>query len=106
MTPPNRLEMIQKIIAQTPTDPFPYYGLALELKGLGRSDDALRAFADLESKFAGYVPQYLMHATLLVEMGRAADAKSVLERGIAIGQKSGAGHAVGEMQQLLDSIAV
>ena len=38
-----RLEMIEKMIAAGSADPFVFYGRAMELKSLGRLDDALEA---------------------------------------------------------------
>jgi predicted Zn-dependent protease len=100
----NRLESIRKIVAQTPNDPFPRYGLAMELKRLGQNDEAEQAFCDLEQRHPDYVPQYLMRANLLTEMKRTDDARGVLERGIAAAQKKRDMHALGELQQALDAL--
>ena len=97
-------DVLRKIIERSPKDPFPRYGLAMELKNRGQHDDAQKAFAELEAAFPDYVPQYLMHAQLLVTMTRRDDAKAVLERGIPIANKKGDGHAAGELQGTLDSL--
>ncbi len=102
----NRLENIEKIVARTPTDPFARYGLAMELKRLGRNDDAEAAFAELETRHPDYVAQYLMRAQLLSTMQRRDDARAVTERGIAASQKKGDTHALGELRQLLDTLTV
>ena len=101
---PARADVLRKMIAARPDDPFPRYGLAMELRNTGQRDDAHAEFAALEEKFADYVPAYLMHGQLLVEMGRGEDAKGVLTRGIAVAQKKADGKALGEMQTLLDSL--
>lgn len=100
----SRLDAIRKIVAQSPNDPFPRYGLALELKNLGQNDEAEAAFAELETKHPDYVPQYLMRANLLSAMKRGGDARGVLERGIAAAQKKRDMHALGELQQALDGL--
>ncbi len=101
---PSRLEVITKIVVQNPTDPFPRYGLAMELKNVGQLEEAHGAFDELERLFPDYVAQYLMHANLLTQLGRPADAKAVLQRGIPVAQKLGNGHALGEMQGALDAL--
>jgi predicted Zn-dependent protease len=100
----NRLEAIQKIVAQSPNDPFPRYGLAMELKNAGRHDESHAAFEELERRHPDYVPQYLMHANLLGAMNRVDEQRAVLTRGIAVAGKRGDAHALGEMQQALDAL--
>lgn len=97
----SRIEAIQKIVAQQPKDPFPYYGLAMEYKNAGRADEAHQAFADLESRFPDYVPQYLMHGNVLASLHQPDEARAVYERGIAAARKKGDAHALGELQQAL-----
>jgi tetratricopeptide (TPR) repeat protein len=100
----SRLETIRKIVEQSPNDPFPRYGLALELKNAGQKDEAHACFEELERRHPTYVPQFLMHANLLSEMRRVDEAKAVLERGIAVGRKAGNAHAVGEMESALQQL--
>jgi cytochrome c-type biogenesis protein CcmH/NrfG len=100
----SRLEAIRKIVAQTPNDPFPRYGLAMELKNLGQHDEAHATFEELERRFPDYVPQYLMHANLLTTMKRSDDARATLERGIAAARKKGDAHALGEMETALAAL--
>lgn len=99
-----RLDKLRAIAAKTPNDPFPLYGIAMELKNTGQKDEARQAFTDLEQKFPNYIPQYLMHAQLLVDLGLRAEARELLGRAIPVAQKAGNGHAAGEMQQLLDTL--
>ena len=41
----NRVEQLKGFIESNPDDPFTRYGLAMELKKLGRHDEAREAFA-------------------------------------------------------------
>jgi tetratricopeptide (TPR) repeat protein len=102
---PSRLESIQKIVEQSPNDPFARYGLAMELKNLGRHEEAHAAFEELERRHPEYVPQFLMHANLLTELRRPDEARACLERGIAAARKAGNQHALGEMQSALDQLS-
>jgi tetratricopeptide (TPR) repeat protein len=99
------LEILRKFVDKSPNDPFPRYGLAMELKKLGQKAEAEEVFAELERRNADYVPQYLMRANNLVDLGRNEDARGVLERGIGAAQKKGDGHALGELQGALTALS-
>jgi tetratricopeptide (TPR) repeat protein len=100
----SRLDAIRKIVDQQPNDPFPRYGLAMELKQLGQLEEAERAFAELESRHPDYVAQYLMRAGVLSSLERKLDARACLERGIACARRAGNQHALSEMQSALGDL--
>ncbi len=97
----SRADALKKFVEATPNDPFPRYGLAMAQKGEGKLDDAHQTFNELEQRFPDYAPQYLMHVNLLVQMGRAADARAVGERGLVAIRKKGDAHALGELEAAL-----
>lgn len=99
-----RLAYLEKITSEGSTDPFAWYGLALEYRNLERWDDALRVFETLRDRFAHYVPTYLMAAQMLEKNGRNADAKTWAEAGIAAAKKGGDSHALSELQTLLSTL--
>jgi len=96
-----RLAVLEKMTAGGSKDPFAWYGLALEYKGLGRHDDAVATFAKLRAIDASYLPQYLMCGALLLEMGRATEAREWLEQGIATARAKGDAHALSELEAAL-----
>lgn len=98
----SRLDAIYKVIESSPNDPFPRYGLAMELKNSGQLDEAHRAFTELEQRFPDYVPQYLMHHTVLIALENKAEARRVLEAGIVVSRTRGDAHALSELQTALD----
>jgi hypothetical protein len=98
VTLPDRLAMLRQMVERAPGDPFPKYGLAMELRKRGAHDEAVAAFTDLTTTHAGYVPAYLMFGNLLRELGRAADAIAVLDRGIAAARTAGDHHALSELE--------
>ena len=100
----SRIEAIRKIMDSQPTEPFPRYGLAMELKNGKQLDAALVEFAELERRFPDYVPQYLMHFNLLVELKKKDEARALAERGLASARRSGNNHALGELQQAVDAL--
>lgn len=99
-----RLAMLEKMTAGGSKDPFAWYGLAMEYKGLGRHDEALATFTKLRELDAGYVPQYLMCGTMLAELGRAAEARTWLEQGAEAARKKGDAHAAGEIESALANL--
>jgi tetratricopeptide (TPR) repeat protein len=101
----DRIATFQSFIARSPEDPFPRYGLAMELKGCGRIDDAIREFAILMERFPDYVPTYLMAGTTLAELGRTAEARDAMTRGLSAAQKKGDRHAASELESALAALA-
>lgn len=104
MAEKSRLEVLQDMVRARPADAFSRYALAMELKGQGKNEDALREFQTLTEKTPDYVATYLIYGQLLVNTGKVDDAKKVLERGQAIAQKAGNMHAVSEISELLGSL--
>jgi Flp pilus assembly protein TadD len=98
------LDVLRKFVEKAPNDPFPRYGLAMELKKLGQRDEAEAEFAELERRHPDYVAQYLMRANNLIDSERLDDARGVLARGIAAAQRKRDGHALGELQGALANL--
>ena len=95
--PGARLAMLQQAVARTPDDPFPRYGLAMELRKLGQQNEARAAFAELLARHPGYVAAYLMYGNLLRALGERDEAKAVYERGAEAAAAAGNDHAHGEL---------
>ncbi|HEY2747992.1 MAG TPA: tetratricopeptide repeat protein [Polyangia bacterium] len=100
----SRIEVIKKIVAQQPNDPFARYGLAMEYKNAGQADEAHAAFGELEARWPEYVAAYLMHGNLLASMHRLEEARRIYENGIAAAQKKGDAHSLGELQSALQGL--
>jgi predicted Zn-dependent protease len=96
-----RLAMLEKMTAAGSKDAFAWYGLAMEYKSLGRPDDAVATFDQLRRLDPGYVPQYLMCGTLLLELGRPADARTWLTEGAAAARSKGDTHALSEIEDAI-----
>ena len=93
----DRLPLLRQMAAARPDDPFPRYGLAMELVKQGHDDEAEQVFGTLLADHPGYVPSYLMFGNLLTTRGKKAEAAQVLERGIEVAAKAGDDHAHGEL---------
>jgi predicted Zn-dependent protease len=101
-----RIEMLMQFVEANPGDPFPRYGLAMELSNTGRLDEAERAFVELLSKFPDYTPAYLHAGAVLLRLGKRDQAADMYRAGItACGRKRPPdSHALGELQAALASL--
>ena len=87
-----------------PKDPFPRYGLAIELKNAKRLEDAERTFSELMASFPDYTPAYLHAGNVLVELGRREAAAAVYRRGIEACARKRDGHAMSELETALATL--
>ncbi|MCA9713665.1 MAG: tetratricopeptide repeat protein [Myxococcales bacterium] len=94
----DRLEMLRQFASQRPDDPFPKYGVAMELRKRGELAAANAAFAELMTRHPEYVAAYLMAGNCLVESGDPQAAAAVFDRGIAAATRAGDAHARGELE--------
>jgi predicted Zn-dependent protease len=95
---------LEKVTREGSTDPFPWYGLALEYRNLGRLDEALQTFTALRQQTPSYVPMYLMCGQMLEKAGRADEAREWFSSGIAAATKAGDSHARGELEGALGAL--
>jgi tetratricopeptide (TPR) repeat protein len=97
----DRLATFRAFIAKSPTDPFPRYGLAMELRSRGDLESAAAAFAELMDGFADYVPTYLMAGGVLAQLGRRDQAIECYRRGIGVAASKSDAHAKKELEAAL-----
>jgi tetratricopeptide (TPR) repeat protein len=100
----DRVETFKTFITRSPGDPFPRYGLAMELKGRGELAEAWTAFEELITQFPDYVPTYLMAGGALVALGRKDEAAEIYRKGIEVAQRRGDQHARRELESALAEI--
>ncbi len=99
-----RLELLRRFVEENPDDPFPRYGLAMEYRRLGETEEALATFRALRRDFPDYLPQYLMHGQLLAAEGRVDEAREVFRAGIALAKQQGETHALSELTDALEAL--
>ena len=99
-----RLAYLEKATAAGSTDPFLWYGLALEYRSLERDADALATFTKLRADHPDYLPSFLMAGQLLEKMGRVDEAREWLTAGIALAKKKGDSHALSELEGALGAL--
>ena len=101
----DRVAMLKQMVEQRPDDPFPRYGLAMELRKGDQTDEAWAAFDSLMTDHPDYLPTYLMAGTFLHGLERTAEAREVLQRGIEVARKAGDGHTLSELEAALVDLA-
>lgn len=97
----DRVATFRTFIQRNPQDPFPRYGLAMELRSRGDLDGAAAAFDELIAGFPDYVPSYLMSGGVLAELGRRPEAIERYRRGIEVAAARGDAHAKKELEAAL-----
>lgn len=102
---PSRLEMIDKMLAAKPDDPFPRYARAMELRSQGRGAEALEEYGRVTQLFPAYVPSYLMGAQVAAELGQVQEARAWAERGVAAATKADDDHALSELRSFMGTLA-
>ena len=100
----DRIATFRSFISRSPSDPFPRYGLAMELKGQGNLAEAWTTFAELLERFPDYVPSYLMAGGTLVALGRKDEAADIYRKGIEVATRRGDQHARRELEAALSEV--
>jgi cytochrome c-type biogenesis protein CcmH/NrfG len=97
----DRIAALNEILTENPKDAFARYGLAMEYSKQGDFDRALAEFSILLEKNPDYTAGYFMAAQTLNRAERGADAKKMLEDGIAAARRTSNLHAQSEMEAML-----
>jgi predicted Zn-dependent protease len=100
----DRFAMLKEILATNPVDSFARYGLAIEYSNAGDFETSLAEFATLLKNTPDYTPGYFMAAQTLVKASRIDDAKRMLADGIASAKRTSDGHALSEMEAMLEEL--
>ncbi len=104
MSGKSRKELLEAMLAETPDDPELHYALAMEHASAGDDEQAVRCFRALLERSPNYAPAYHQAGRALHRLGRIADARETLQRGIPLALRQNNSHAAGEMQELLDNL--
>ena len=101
----DRIATLTEFLSQDPTNAFARYGLAMEYSNSGQFDRSLEEFEKLLLANPDYTAGYFMSAQTLVKAGRPAEARQMLESGIASARRKADAHAESEMQAMLEEIS-
>lgn len=104
MNAKTRKQQIEEMLADEPDDAELRYMLAMEYVSEGDDAGAARCFEDLLARTSTYPPAFHQLGRTLHRLGRIAEARDVLQRGIPAALAKGDQHAAGEMQELLETL--
>jgi tetratricopeptide (TPR) repeat protein len=94
-----RIEVLQQLLAQDPSNIFARYGLAMEYVKQGELARALPEFEALLASDPGYSAAYFHGGQTLEKLGRLDEARDTYRRGVAVTKDP---HARSELQAALD----
>jgi cytochrome c-type biogenesis protein CcmH/NrfG len=101
MSGKTRKQQLEEMLAEDPNDAFLRYGLAMEYVSQSDDEGAVRCFQELLGRDPNYVPAYMQISQALIRLGRTAEARAHLSRGVGVARQQGDAHAADEMQGFL-----
>ena len=94
-----RIEALQQLLAQDPSNTLARYGLAMEYVRAGELAHALAEFEALLAFDPAYSAAYFHSGQTLAKLGRLEEARDTFRRGVAVTKDP---HARSELQAALD----
>lgn len=97
----SRIETIEAMLQNNPTDCFLRHALGLELQKKGDLAGAIKAFKQVVEQDENYVGTYY-HLALALVHGHRAEAKKVFEKGLQIAKAVQDKHAENELRMVYE----
>lgn len=97
-----RIEALQAMVQQDPSNTFVRYGLAMEYANSGDLDKAVAEYRSLLEANPDYAAAYYHGGRALEKLGRIDEARSMYEAGITVTTRTGDSHTRSELQAALD----
>ena len=98
----SRLEILQQMLDQDPSNSFSRYGLAMELVNSGNLEGGVVQFTELMQRNPDYAAGYFHGGQTLEKLGRTDEARAVYSKGIEVTTRTGDAHTRSELQAALD----
>jgi len=100
----SRLETLEQLLSQNPSDTFVRYGLAMEYSRAGRPADALAQYEAILESEPDYAAAWYQGGQLLEQLGRIDEAREHYRRGVEVTTRLGDHHARDQVQAALDQL--
>lgn len=100
--PLDRVQALQALLEQDPSNSFARYGLAQAYASNGQFEQAVASYRSLIAANPDYVAAYYHCGQALERMGNPGDARTVYEQGIEACTRTGDTHTRSEIQAALD----
>ncbi len=104
MTETSRLDKVEAMLADDPTDQFLQYALAMELDKAKRHDESLDQLKHLMRGSPPMIVAFFMAGQQLARLERIDESRSVLRDGIEQARAQNDSHAAAEMSEFLTSL--
>ena len=99
-----RIEKIQTMLKENPSDSFLQHALALEYIKMGDDEGAKKLFETILAREPGYVGSYYHLAKLLERQQDEQGAIAVYEKGMKEATAAGDQHAYNELRSALEEL--
>jgi len=99
--PSGRLEALQEILKNNPSDSLARYGLAMELIKAGRFEEAVAEFQALIAVQPDHAYAYFHAGQTLEKLGRPGEARRMYQNGADAAARKGDAHARSELETAL-----
>jgi len=99
----DRIEMLEQFLKEDDSDPFNYYGLALEYKNQN-PEKAKSLFEYLLVTHPDYLPTYYMAGLFFVDQSETTRGLQILRTGLALAQNQNNQSASRELKAAIDQI--
>ncbi len=96
-------KQLEQLLESDPDDVFLQYAVAKACVSEGDVETGLSRFQAVIDSHPEYVAAYFQKGQALVERGRIAEARDILQLGIAAARKTGDRHAESEMTAFLEA---
>jgi Tfp pilus assembly protein PilF len=100
----NKINRINEMLLENPTDSFLQHALALEYIKLNKDEIAKKLFETILEREPGYVGSYYHLAKLLERLNDNEGAIKVYEKGMAESKRLGDNHAFGELRSAYEEL--
>jgi tetratricopeptide (TPR) repeat protein len=100
----NRLEKLFQLLEKDKSDPFIYYGIALEYKASSNITMAIEYFELLLSIFPDYLPAYMQYGLLQQSSNKIEHAKKLFIDGISKAKEQNDHHTQKELEEFLNDL--
>lgn len=99
-----RIDKIQSMLKENPTDSFLQHALALEYIKMGNDEGAKKLFETILLREPGYIGSYYHLAKLLERQQEEKGAVAVYEMGLKAATSAGDQHAFNELRGALEEL--
>ena len=97
----SRLEKLRELVEKDPQNAFVRYGLAQEMAGQGRLEEAVAQYRELLATHPEYCYAYFHCGRTLEKLGRAGEARDMYRSGMEAAARAGDQHARSELEAAL-----